>query len=275
MILTKLGGSLLLLVGVLSAASTATTPALPQDPGPANVDAQREEPRVGVRFEGFLPGTRDEKLVGEFDVEFRIYLSPQGGDAVWRETRKVKVVAGRMDVELGEVNPIPFALHRATFKFLGASVGGAREVYPRFTVVNTVFASAEEALRPQPTPTTGTTERYASPRAHVAAKTEAACSWEAALRLARASGGDLPDYRDWYADLARCDRAQVLERSDHYEWVAPWVYDTASHGEYNRLFRGRFQGCDYMDLSPENNYAFRIATVDAKPAPDATEPQVK
>ena len=45
----------------------------------------------------------------------------------------------------------------------------------------------------------------------------------------------------------------------HYEWVLPWVYDTASHGLYNRYFRGRFQGCDYMDLSPENEYPYRVA----------------
>jgi len=229
------------------------------------VDDEQPPPRVGIRFEGFLPGTRDEKLAGDFDVEFRIYLSPQGGDAVWRETRKVQVVAGRMDVELGEVNPIPFEIHRATFKFLGASVGGAREVYPRFSIVNTVFASPEEALRPPAS--SPETQHYAKPRANVAAQTEVASTWEAALRLARERGGDLPDYRDWYADLARCDRAQVLERSGHYEWVAPWVYDTASHGEYNRLFRGRFQGCDYMDLSPENKYVFRVATpVETSPA---------
>lgn len=243
----------------------AQQPAGQQPAAPAERPAaaeKQDEPRVGLRFEGFLPGTHDEKLEGVFDVEFRIYLSPQGGEPVWRESREVRVVKGRMDVELGEKTPIPFAIHLATFKFLGASVGGAPEVYPRFAVVNTVYASPEEALRK---PAARAPERYAEPRVAIGAKTEAACSWERALRAARDAGGDLPDYRDWYADLARSEGAQALERSGHYEWVLPWVYDTASHGEYNRLFRGRFQGCDYMDLSPQNEYAYRIAR--AAPAP--------
>ena len=55
----------------------------PQDPPSQTAPAEAvKEPRVGVRFEGFLPGTRDEKLKGEYSVEFRIYLSPQGGEAV-------------------------------------------------------------------------------------------------------------------------------------------------------------------------------------------------
>jgi hypothetical protein len=233
-----------------------------------------DEPRVGIRFEGFLPGTHDVDLQGEFEVEFRIYLSPQGGDAVWSESQRVRVARGRMDVALGTVNPIPFSIHEATFKFLGASVGGAREVYPRFTVVNTVFASPEESLR---TVAGSAAEKrgsapaqrdaYAGSGAVVAAATEAPCTWKEALIAARARGGDLPDYRDWYAELARCSKEQALERSGHYEWVLPWVYDTASHGEYNRLFRGRFQGCDYMDLSPGNRYSYRIAL----PAPRAAQ----
>jgi hypothetical protein len=244
-------------------------------PAPAPQQAPaKPEPRVGVRFEGWLPGTHDENLEGEFQVEFRIYLSPQGGDATWSETQTVRVKRGRMDVELGTLQPIPFALHRATFKFLGASVGGAREVYPRFTIVNTVYASPEEALRTletaRATPAESKRADYPAPQVRFDARTEEKRSWEEALRAARESGGDLPDYRDWYADLAKCDKAAVLERSGHYEWVLPWVYDTASHGEYNRLFRGRFQGCDYMDLSPDNAYTFRIARrVEAVPSSDA------
>jgi hypothetical protein len=229
------------------------------------------EPRVGVRFEGYLPGTRDEKLQGEFDVDFRIYLSPQGGDAVWSESQRVKVVDGRMDIVLGATKPISMAIHEATFKFLGASVGGGREVYPRFTIVNTVFASAEEALRPVATDAKATprsskparTAVYGSPGALVATRTEKPSTWKQALLAARAAGADLPDYADWYGALAKCSKDEVLARTDHYEWCLPWVYDTASHGEYNRLFRGRFQGCEYSDLAPTNAYVFRFAT----PAP--------
>ena len=264
--------------GLVAAIHAPGAPAaqVPATPPPAS---ELKEPRVGVRFEGFLPGTRDEKLKGEFAVEFKIYLSPQGGDAVWNESLRVKVEGGRMDVVLGATNPIPMSLHEATFKFLGASVGGAREVYPRFTIVNTVYASTEEALRTPLMPregTASTTTRaaasgvYADAGATLSAHTEKACTWKDALLAARAAGADLPDYQDWYRALGTCTKEMILERTGHYEWVLPWVYDTASHGDYNRLFRGRFQGCDYMDLSPTNSYVHRFA-IPSKPLPSKAE----
>ncbi len=265
--------TVLLAFGLIAALPVAFCEAR-QDPAPKPPAADAvKEPRVGVRFEGFLPGTRDEKLKGEFEVEFKIYLSPQGGDAVWSEAQRVKVEAGRMDVVLGKETPIPLALHEATFKFLGASVGKAREVYPRFTIVNTVFASTEEALR---TPAVegapaaaraGAAGVYSAPGAKVNLAAEQPCTWKQALLAARAAGGDLADYQDWYRALAGCTKDQLIARTGHYEWVLPWVYDTASHGEYNRLFRGRFQGCDYMDLSPTNQYVCRFAMPAKTPPP--------
>lgn len=251
---------------LLAAAALAQTPATPA--------AEPAEPRIGIRFEGLLPGTHDPSLSGEFPVEFRIYLSPQGGDAVWSEARRVRVADGRMDVLLGEVEPVPFAIHEATFKFLGASVSGGREVYPRFPVVNTVFASRTEALRSLVrSAEAGGEPVYPAPGWRVSDETRAPATWSAALAAARASGGDLPDYRDWYGRLTSAPRDAVLERCDHYEWVLPWVYDTASHGEYNRLFRGRFEGCDYMDLSPSNEYPYRVALPPVRGAavPDGSE----
>lgn len=248
-------------------AALALLTGLAQQPTAPPQAPAEPEPRVGVRFEGLLPGTHDDKLQGDFDVEFRIYLSPQGGDAVWTESQRVHVAGGRMDIVLGLKNAIPMSIHEATFKFLGASVGGAREVYPRFAIVNTVFVSQEEALRPAEGVRKPAADRkpvessdaYGAPGAEIAVKSEPACKWKDALLAARAAKADLPDYEDWYAAFAHCTKDEARERSGHYEWVLPWVYDTASHGEYNRLFRGRFQGCDYMDLSPANSYVYRLA----------------
>lgn len=230
-------------------------------------DEGAEEPQIPLRFEGWLPGTIDPDLEGTFDVEFRLYLSPQGGEAVWSETRSVAVSKGRMDVQLGTVEPIPMRVHEATFKFLGASVEGAREVYPRYAVVNVVYVSPKEALvavadgEPGEDADPDERDAYAArPGWTVADETRTAATWREALDAAREAGGDLPDYADWYASLATCTRDAALERAGHYEWVQPWVYDTASHGRFNRYFRGRFQGCDYMDLSPENRYAWRVAS---------------
>jgi hypothetical protein len=268
--------ALVSIVASLAGFERAQQPTAPLEPAAV-------EPRVGVRFEGFLPGTHDEKLQGEFAVDFRIYLSPQGGEAIWSESQKVKVVDGRMDVVLGAVTAIPMSIHEATFKFLGAAVGGAREVYPRFTIVNTVYVSLEEALRPpsearpiaERRPGAAHGEVYAAPGAKIAAHSEAACTWKQALLAARKAGADLADYQDWYAALAHCTKDEITERSGHYEWVLPWVYDTASHGDYNRLFRGRFQGCDYMDLSPTNAYVYRLATPVVDPSKKSEAPPKK
>jgi hypothetical protein len=264
-----------LLISAIAALSGALGQ-VPQDNAPVPAVKPAPEPRVGVRFEGFLPGTRDLKLAGEYSVDFKIYLSPQGGDPVWSESQRVKVDHGRMDVVLGTTTQIPMSLHEATFKFLGASVNGAREVYPRFTIVNTVYASTEEALRapaiealePGAHPRAGGGAVYSAAGAKIAVRTEKPCTWREALLAARTAGADLADYQDWYKALSTSSKDEIIERSGHYEWVLPWVYDTASHGEYNRLFRGRFQGCDYMDLSPTNKYAYRIA----EPVPAESKP---
>jgi len=251
--------------------STSAAPMLqngPQDPLPARSEEhavpedQHGIAPPGLEFEGLLPGTIDPTLSGSFEVDFRIYLSPQGGDAVWKEVRTVDVKHGRIDVVLGERNPIPWEIHEATFKFLGAAVNGKREVYPRFSIVNVVYVSPKEALlalaEPEASPPEGPDASYGA-HGSVENATEEACSWREASTRARARGGDLPSYRDWYRALASCEEAQLAERSGHYEWVRPWVYDTSSHGRYNAFFRGRFQGCDYMDLSPEKHYVWRFS----------------
>jgi hypothetical protein len=223
-----------------------------------STESAQPEPRIGIEFNGWLPGSVDPALEGTFRVDFRIYKSPQGGEAIWREVQEVRVEKGEMRVVLGAVEKIPLSIHEATFKFLGAAVDGNPEIYPRFPIVNVVYVSPKEAL----VAVTGEAvekRAYARPEVRVSGETEEARTWLAAYRAARAAGGDLPSYVDWYEDLGRCTAESVLERAGHYEWVQPWVYDTASHGLYNRYFRGRFQGCDYMDLSPEKSYVYRIA----------------
>ena len=232
-----------------------------------------QQEAIGIRFKGLLPGFAGAKHVGEnasllpegtFRVEFRIYRTPQGGDPIWQETQMVEVKQGEMDVVLGTENPIPMEIHEATFKFVGASVNGGREVYPRYPVVNLVYASLEEVAGEQgsgeareQSPERGMANNSKS--VTVAARTEAPKRWQEALKHARENGGALPDYEDWYRALLHSRPEELKERTGHYEWVMPWVYDTASHGLYNNYFRGRFQGCDYMDLSPMNAYFYRLA----------------
>ncbi len=101
---------------------------------------------ITVHFTGYLPGNTDTTLNAKFEVEFRLYRSPQGGEPVWREHHLLDVSGGRIDVQLGSKQPIPMDIHEATFKWIGASVAGQREIFPRYHVVNVVYVSFKEAL---------------------------------------------------------------------------------------------------------------------------------
>ena len=226
---------------------------------------------LGIRFHGLLPGSVNPRLEGKFRIRFRIYRSPQGGEPIWTEEQEVTVESGKINVLLGKKKPIPTSIHTATFKFLGASVGGRREVYPRYAIVNVVYVSPKEALTALATgkgpgkpksasaPPRSLAGKYAVADATVGIRRQKPASWLEALRAARASGGDLPDYEAWYRAMEEAEPDEVLTRAGHYEWVLPWVYDPSSHGTYSRYFRGRFEGCDYMDLSPEKIYVYRVA----------------
>ena len=254
--------SALVAIGCLLPLGLAADDEKPSDGTTARTAAVRPA-HLGIRFEGLLPGSIDPNLEGEFQLTFRIYRSPQGGTPIWEEAQKVKVRKGRMDVGIGKVRTIPMEIHEATFKFLGVSVNRQKEVYPRFPIVNVVYVSEREALaagggRPKE-------ERYTKRGLVVGDRRQAPLTWAEALKQSRAAGGDLPDYEDWYRSMETAEPKAARERAGHYEWVLPWVYDTASHGRYNRYFRGRFQGCDYMDLSPKKRYPYRISF----PAPES------
>lgn len=236
--------------------------ALQESPRIAGHVGEPNSAPVTIHFNGFLPGNTDTTLSGKFEVDFRLYRSPQGGEPVWREHHLLDVSGGRIDVQLGSKQPIPMDIHEATFKWIGASVGGQREVFPRYHVVNVVYVSLKEALlarEREQTQDSKSVPDTTTPRIQVSGITEKACTWREALNHARQQGGDLSGFEDWYASILSPAATNLAERTGHYEWVLPWAYDTASHGRYNRFFRGRFEGCDYMDLSPQKQYVYRMA----------------
>lgn len=244
---------------------------------PAPAPATRAETAIPIRFQGFLPGNINPGLEGKFKIEFRIYPSPQGGRPSWQETREVVVIKGQIDLELGTKTPIPMELHEATYKWLGASVNGQREIFPRYPIVNVVYASPREALLAHERWRAETQQKNSADYRTTGARPEAGAkpvaparheemTWKEALNQARARGSDLADYQEWYKQLETLPPDKSADWTGHYEWVLPWVYDTASHGRYNNLFRGRFQGCDYSDLSPQKKYPFRVTELPAAPA---------
>jgi hypothetical protein len=221
------------------------------------------EPNVTLRFAGLLPGSVDPKLAGEFTVDFGIYLSPRGGEPAWKETHKVEVENGRIDVPLGNVKRIPLELHETTFKFLGVSVNGGPEVYPRLSIVNVVYVTPADALAEVEAGKKAAKEKPLESRAHPSAvladESEKATTWKNALIAARAKKGDLPDHEDWYRALRSMSEDAARARAGHYEWVLPWAYDPASKDPDQRMFHARPEGTDSVDLSATNAYVWRIA----------------
>lgn len=245
------------LVGQLAAALVAIALAVSAPAEQESTDHAPETAPVPIRFAGRLPGAVDDELEGTFEVTFRLYRSPTGGRAVWSETRRVGVERGRIDLRLGTKTSIPDGLHEENFKWLGASVDGGREVYPRFHVVNVVYASPGQPLLPAPEKEV---EREPlAPRSRLSGRSPTTSTWRRALARARELGGSLPEFDAWYDELSAAGPDQRTDRVGHYEWVMPWAYDTASNGRYNAFFRGRFEGCDYSDLSPAREYFYRVS----------------
>lgn len=206
-----------------------------------------DRPNVPIDFVGFLPGNQDDTYSGFVPVEFSIYLTPTGGRAMWSEKQVVQVSNGKIHIRLGEQCPIPWAITIANFKFLSARVSGGTEVLPRMPIVNVVYSQSKSS--------SGQTGSYGSLEP-LERTPRPSSTWEDALHTAAKEGKQLPRYYAWYEAASR----GILEDCfGHYEWTLPWVYDTASHGDLNDHFRGRFQGCDFMDLDPSmNRYAFRL-----------------
>jgi hypothetical protein len=78
---------------------------------------------------------------GELQIAFAIYASEQGGEALYRETRSVKVSGGELGLQLGEVaviDPELFATHAELY--LGVTIEDDDEAEPRLRLGSVPFA---------------------------------------------------------------------------------------------------------------------------------------
>ena len=120
------------------------------------VNAANEIKRL-VPFQGRLHGT-DAKVVtdGHYDLTFYIYDTPTGGTALWTEAHpKVSVIHGYINVLLGATTAMDEASYAAgdpnydsskslvdftKQKFLGISINGGAEMFPRSQLVPSFHA---------------------------------------------------------------------------------------------------------------------------------------
>jgi hypothetical protein len=89
---------------------------------------------VVMQADGRIP------LDGDYDLGFRLYYVPDGGDPLWEETQTLTVTDGIFSALLGSVVPLDLPFDRTYW--LGVSVGGEAELTPRVEL-----ASAPYALR--------------------------------------------------------------------------------------------------------------------------------
>jgi hypothetical protein len=110
-----------------------------------------------VPFQGRLHGG-DNKIVsdGTYDLTFYIYETPTGGTSLWTETHpSVSVIHGYVNVLLGAISPMVESnyanqsplyseakntVNFAEQKYLGISINGGSEMFPRSQLVPTFHA---------------------------------------------------------------------------------------------------------------------------------------
>jgi len=233
------------LIMVLALLSLMLDPQEPRSAGSSESELPQEN--VPIDYDGIVPGSQDPAFDGQINVTFSIYLTPTGGRPVWTERQALKANNGRISTKLGTTNPIPWRITVSNFKFASMRINDGPEILPRMPIVNVGFVQADGDFASESKAYSNSTKLDAEPRP--------AAAWAEAYHSAKVLGRRLPTYSEWYSSAFA---SALKDFSGHYEWTMPWVYDTSSHSDLNALFRGRYQGCDYMDLDPIlNRYSFR------------------
>lgn len=100
-----------------------------------------------MNYEGTLTDTTGSPVPdGAYEIQFSIYTTSTGGDALWTEkwnntTTPVTVINGKFNVMLGTHNPIPADFFNdRPFTFLGVKVGVDDEMLPRQQLASVAYA---------------------------------------------------------------------------------------------------------------------------------------
>ena len=234
-------------------------------PGGAAVAAAASARTVAYR--GYLPYCANSaamRFTGDYDIEFALYETPSKGVAKWRELRKgVHVVDGRISLALGEVVPIPTDLYTATFRWVGISIGGQKELTPRLPVVNTLWVHQDGAVKyAEASPPTATACGEGLVRAGdvcIESQPRPAATWADADAAARKLGRRLPTRDEWLAALKVMKARGLEDMTGHYEWTEPWLFDPTDGSTEIELYSGKINGCSFEELSPElNQFRYRL-----------------
>lgn len=84
-------------------------------------------------------------------------------------------------------------------------------------------------------------------------------NWLQASAATAQPGARLPTFAEWYGAYDSPARQDLAGMIGHYEWVIPWVYEPAIHSRFHERYRGKPVAWYYEELSPRNQYPFRLA----------------
>jgi hypothetical protein len=245
------------------------------------IQAEEGKPNVSriIQYRGAMPLLHKDFWGGEVKLKFELYRSPAGGTPFWTETRKVNVGKdGWVKVDLGEVARLPDEAFNTPFRFLSIWHEDV-EFSPRKQIASLAYVASplEKQISPE------NRVEYIK-NALIAAKavtradtndtaldTLVACgtfsmethprlpkNWLQAAEMATKLGARLPTFEEWYGAYDGKQSHQLVGMEGHYEWVIPWVYEPTIHGRLQELYRGKPVACTYEELSPMNEYPFRL-----------------
>ncbi len=118
----------------------------------SDVRAAEAEPQV-IAHEGRMSDAAGKPLRGFKTVTFNLYNAKVGGAAIWSETVEVEFDDGHYDVWLGQAAPLDASLLDGKTRWLGVSVGAARESGKRAAVASTphpMFVQGDSAPKAAP-----------------------------------------------------------------------------------------------------------------------------
>ncbi|MDB6120946.1 MAG: hypothetical protein JWO08_4727 [Verrucomicrobiaceae bacterium] len=244
-------------------------------------EAKADPGRV-IQYRGGMPMLKMDLWGTEVSIKFELYRSPSGGTPFWTETRQVMVGKdGWVNVNLGEIEPLPDEAFTTSFRFL-AIWHGKIQFIPRKQVASLSYAAAKDEMNLR----LADYKEYAANNLAGAKKAAAMAPdrkdkldamvecegfkmekhprmpvpWLKAMETARRLGGRLPTFEEWYGAYDGKPSAELVAMAGHYEWVIPWVYEPSIHGRFQELYRGKPAACYYEELNPLNDYPFRLVT---------------
>ena len=93
-----------------------------------------------INYQGVLVDDDGARIDGVHSIQFSIYNSETGGEALWSETQNVVVTDGLFHVLLGAVKLIPHSVFDGGDKYLSVKIGSEPEMTPRRRVVSVAYA---------------------------------------------------------------------------------------------------------------------------------------